>query len=622
MLSNFGTTGSPAERAAFSVTVAAMARARTLVAMAALLLAPIAGVTEVSGAAEVRAAKGPSLRLAVTPAVWDTGTKPLLDLHFVNDGKRAVQVVSPLDGSWDGMREPAYTLELLDPSGVPITDALGPVGGRCGLSNPLQPAEDIRVVLPGASVNAHASTNSFPFHAEVGEAARPGEYLAQVRYRSALPGASALELVSNQVKVTIRGGSMPLWNCWHAHETRAASFVEAGSMPHDLQALGDGQALLYVRSETTRIGGKQQRKGELFLQRLGPAGARLMAASLTRWPGLAHARALPIDGGLLVAYTVDERSAGGRQSLYLLKLRAVGDALHIDTPKLHTADLANAYNISLARAGDTLAVLYLKNDGPDKSAVMIHLLDATGTAIAAPQRLATAAYLADARLASGPRGFWATYSTGPEITVVQLGPGGRPASPAVVLKERLGSIDAVWPQDGSFALEYHKSFTLGSVPNDKMGYYLQSFDPGGRKRSAAVALSPASASDPHWGSLARSDAGAVRVHGVERIDRSGRRMPVSDLMFGPVGRDARKLSSTLVGEPRVHALGDDFFAAWSDARDDRSRACERLGACVGEVYVASWKRGQQPLLAPTRVTHGAVPRPPVSDDGRWRELCD
>ena len=44
--------------------------------------------------------------------------------------------------------------------------------------------------------------------------------------------------------------------------------------------------------------------------------------------------------------------------------------------------------------------------------------------------------------------------------------------------------------------------------------------------------------------------------------------------------------------------------------------------CVGEVYVASWKRGQQPRLAPTRISSSAVPRPPVSDDGRWRELCD
>src|SRR5688500_15026997 len=76
-----------------------------------------------------------TLRLEVTPTAWEAGATPKLSLRFYNRGSRPVRVVAPLDGSWDGMRSPHYTLELLDETGAVVPNALGVPGGRCGLSN-------------------------------------------------------------------------------------------------------------------------------------------------------------------------------------------------------------------------------------------------------------------------------------------------------------------------------------------------------------------------------------------------------------------------------------------------------------------------------------------------------
>ena len=90
-------------------------------------------------------------------------------------------------------------------------------------SVPLVPAQDILELAPHARVPAQRSPNSFPFFGTVLADARPGAYRARVRYRSdGLPGATPLELVSNAVAVTVRGGNLALWQCQREQQRLAA----------------------------------------------------------------------------------------------------------------------------------------------------------------------------------------------------------------------------------------------------------------------------------------------------------------------------------------------------------------------------------------------------------------
>ena len=151
------------------------------VALAGSTLATATDPVVAPSAAAATRVNGVELRLAVSPQVWEGDKPPTLTLTFVNHGKASVRVVSPLDGSWEGMRAPSYTLEMIDESGVPVPDVLGVPGGRCGMTNPLVPAQDILSLEPGARISAQRSPNTFPFHGTVLADARPGKYRARVR---------------------------------------------------------------------------------------------------------------------------------------------------------------------------------------------------------------------------------------------------------------------------------------------------------------------------------------------------------------------------------------------------------------------------------------------------------
>ncbi len=573
---------------------------------------------------------GVELRLAVSPKVWEGDKPPTLTLTFVNHGTARVRVVSPLDGSWEGMRAPGYTLEMIDERGAVVQDVLGVPGGRCGMTNPLVPEQDILSLEPGARISAQRSPNTFPFYGTVLADARPGNYRARVRYRAdaaELPGATALELVSNSVAVTVRGGNLALWQCQREQKRLALKQRYVAIEPLDLRATGDGTLALYRAQETTVTGATSRRSGELFLQRLGPTGApspRWPALSLARADGLALARVAAIDGGALVLYTVDARVHGtGPETLHAVVLRGADDAWQVG-PARQWATVATAYGLALARSGDRLAALYLsKGTGPIRQALSFQAIDRAGAAIGEPVRLAASAGL-DAQLAVDPRSgeFWAAWTDTGKSFVQALGADGRASTPAIAIGEGFGSLDELWPQAPGFALAYQKNFTRGEIANDAMAYYLQGFDKTGAKLDKPGLLSPPSRGDPHWGELAWSERGAARAYVQQRINRDGRQQEPSDLMFGPLGLDARVVASSLLGEPTIAASGEEFVVAWSDARDDGSKACLRLGACVGELYVASWRLDGTQRLAPTRLTRLAVPRPPVAIDDRWRELCE
>lgn len=584
-----------------------------------------------AGAAATRQ-HGVELRLVIAEKVWEGDRSPTLTLTFINHGDTGVRVASPLDGSWDGMRAPSYALELLDERGVVVPGVLGVQGGRCGLTNPLVPAQDILELAPHARVPAQRSPNSFPFFGTVLADARPGAYRARVRYRSdGLPGATPLELVSNAVAVTVRGGNLALWQCQREQQRLAAQQRYVAIEPLDLEAVGDGALLLYRAQETTVNGATSKRRGELFVQRLGPAGALGPALSLGRIDGLALAQVAAIDGGALVLYTADARVDGvGPETLHAALVRGSDDNWQA-APARSWGAVASAYSLGLARSGDQLAAIYLTQGTGHTSTLSLQRIAGDGARVGAPLRLGTSTGV-DAQLAASPaRGeFWAAWSDAGVVQVRALGPDGRGASPAIALAGRFGSLDALWPQVGGFSLAYQKNFTRGDIPGDMMGYYLQRFSASGGPLGPPEPLSPRSPTDPSWGALAWRDQAAARVHTQQRVGKDGRTQEPSELRFGPVGGDTRVIAGTLLGEAVIAATADAYLVAWSDARDDLGRPCQRLGACVGELYVAGWRRDPTaslatplaPTLAPTRLTRLAVARPTADPDTRWRELCE
>lgn len=586
-------------------------------------LLPIALGLALTGPALLRAAppaSGPrvELRLAVTPATWKPGERPRLDLTFVNRGDASVRVVSPLDGSWDGARDPSYALELLDETGAVLPDVLGPAPPRCGLTNKLRPQQDILALAPGARTDAHASPNSFPFDLAVADVARPGRYRARVRYRTALAGATRLDLTSNLVEIEISGTDMSLWTCFHDQAVRRArGGAYTTHEPLSLRATDGGFALLYRRVDVTQDRAGERRQGGLVLQRLGPGGAPGPAIAVAAGKSLGAAQSVAATGGLLVVHGLDERHApGGRQSLRAALVRDDG---RVDPPVLLDSDLASAYHLALERSGDRIAALYLRTRG-DADEVALQRLDAGGVAQGPAIALARGVGLGDPLLVpDGAGGFVAIWTEAQRVRAATIDPQGKVGAPRL-LADRLGALAGAASRPDGLQIAFHKNYTQGSDPTDRMGFYLRSFPDAGAP-GPALALSPAARDDAHWGQVAWGRSIVARAYERDRLDRLGRAREPADLMAGAVGAPALRVAVSLLGTPVIAARGDDLALAWADARDDASQVCARVGACVGEIYVALGRGGRLGALTPVRLTTAALARPEVAPEHQWRELC-
>ncbi|HVK70942.1 MAG TPA: hypothetical protein VM694_41085, partial [Polyangium sp.] len=117
--------------------------------------------------------RGVSLVLTVDDTDLAVGDELSFHLAFRNASGDAAVVVPPLDGSWSGMRQPAYELVFADAKGQPLPHALGfATNARCGLTNPIEP-KDRRVLGARSKLeieDAHAWAPPF----SVLDHARPG----------------------------------------------------------------------------------------------------------------------------------------------------------------------------------------------------------------------------------------------------------------------------------------------------------------------------------------------------------------------------------------------------------------------------------------------------------------
>ena len=558
---------------------------------------------------------GVSLKLAVKPTVWTKGVTPQLDLTFVNESPEAITFVSPLDGSWDGMRAPNYALELVDEAGTPVPGVLGPPLGRCGMTNALQPEQDVIKLGPRGRQKAAASPNSFTFHGQVTEVARPGKYRARVRYAWSGPEATAMSAVSDEVPVEIRGTDMALWSCWNEQQRAREDHRSVTYWPEQALGLGDGFAALVRRYEEGAARGEEVRASAAELHLIGPEGPRgsvVVAADAKA----ARAQAAALPGGVWVVWGLD-RDEGDALMATLVREGRTPEPARVLAPAV-----ANAYVLAVAGGGAGAGVLYLRAQGEDAAELTFQAIDAAGASAGEPVAVEPISpHTSGVRLAGdGPRGFLAAWTDREEIVVAPLDARGQARGELIRLGGKLGDPGSLWPRaDGGFDLAYHKNYVLGSAPRDMMAFYLQSFDARGVVFGSRTALSRPSAESPGFGAYAAGPRGGARAYARERGASSGRRP--AQLMVGPVSAEARVLSETLVGEPTIAALGDDFLVLWSDSRDDASPACAKTGECVGEAYAAIWREGQGDLLAPTRLTRGAQPKPAFASGDRWRELC-
>lgn len=561
---------------------------------------------------------GVSLQLKVTPAVWKPGVEPKLALAFVNESSAAIKFVSPLDGSWDGMREPTYAIELLDEGGAPVDGVFGPPLGRCGMTNALVPADDVITLGAGGRQDAAKSRNSFAFYQPIGEVARPGRYRARVRYRSTLAEATRMEVVSNPVEVEIRGTNMDLWTCWKEQVDAGSNYRAVGSAPVAAAGFGEQWAVLVQRREEGIERGIEVRDGEIQLHVVDAAGPQ--GWSPIARGDLARPRMVGLGEGAWIVFGPGRGEGPRALTAVVVRPREGGGVPDVGAPQELVRDSANAYVLAIASAGEGAAALYLA--GQDEAAALqFQAVDARGARVGEPVPVVQVpSHVSSVQLAGdGARGYLAVWTQGTDIVVAPLGPRGESRAEAIVLGEHLGAPQSVWPaEDGGFRLAYHKNYMLGSNSRDTMGFYLQAYDASGRASGSRVALSRASAEQSSFGGFAAGPGGGARAY--ERERRAGERRRPSELLFAPLGEEARPIASTLLGEPWIAAVRGGYVVMWADSRDDASQVCSALGECVGEAYVSIWREGQA-MLGPTRLTRDARSKPRAASGGDWRALC-
>ena len=185
------------------------------------------------------------------PILLDVGDVLRFSLAFHNDSAESATVVPPLDGSWDGTRQPLYSLEYLDDDGRPVPSALGFYEpGRRGMTNELQRSDILEVVAHDDFTLDDPLRWAAPFTVQAW--ARPGTWKVRVRYRADdIPGVTSVYLVSNVVPLTLRGGDERLWACRNAQVERARDHIYANVTPARLAPWGDGYVVVAHRAETT-----------------------------------------------------------------------------------------------------------------------------------------------------------------------------------------------------------------------------------------------------------------------------------------------------------------------------------------------------------------------------------
>ncbi|MDI1475423.1 hypothetical protein [Polyangium sp. y55x31] len=563
--------------------------------------------------------RGVSLVLTVDDADLAVGDELHFKLAFRNASGDAAVVVPPLDGSWDGMRQPAYELVFADAKGQPLPHALGfTPNARCGLTTPIEP-KDRRVLGARSKLeieDAHAWAPSF----RVLDHARPGVVSLRVRYRAdGLSGATPLALVSNPVELTIRGGNEALWACRNAQAERARQHVYAENTPSRLVAREDGYVLVYRRTETHVRPGETSSIGAVFAQQLGPRGEPVgapveIARSDKDWLGLVET--LDVPGGLLVAFT----TARGEEDrdVRLVYVDTSQGAPRPGSIKTISKEPGRPFFLALARAGARAGIVWQGRVGGDE-VLRFRPLGLNGEPTGSAVSIASSAGLAGGNLLFEPVGgdyLLAWHQGGPELRLQRLAADGASLGSAGTVKlADTGTLVALGTRGDRVGIVYADSSLNHAIARDTMGLHAVELSAADFRLLSDTPASPWDQQTARFGAAAWSDSRLTRVWSEDRR-----------LLFASEpGAQAPQvlLSQAAGGTHGLWATADKsrILATWTDSRDDDQRQCAPSANCVSEVYVAVLDPTGKVLVPPARATRTAVSRPVALHQANWAEFC-
>lgn len=544
-------------------------------------------------------APGVELRIAVSPTVWDLGAQVEVAVELINNSTRAIVVVPPQDGSWWGQRDPDYSLEFLDEHGAVLPRAIGQPGGCANVGG--FHVDRLLPVPPGGRVSLHDAPHAFPYPFSVDITAHPGRHRVRLRYRADLPGASPIELVSNTVEVTIRGGDPAIWSCYNHRDHIPPPYTTRSHAPHQAIAFADGWLVLDRPDVTFAADYRWRRTHAWSLIRLDRDGrVRGGPLALRGAVGWGDVQLLAIGPDVWLV-------AAAGTALHAMKISDAADGPRPGSLVVWARDLSDADPFALASD----AVLYFGRSVGDEhdpvhgtEAVLQRLAD--GAALGDPIVVGVTRNARVLSLAADPRGgWWTAWSGFKGATVQHVDAAGTPdAAPLALADDEVLGLHAdpagftrvLKPNASCLVIQSHTDATLGP----------------------ATAIGGAIGSDCWYGQAAWNTAGAaVTFHDV---------LPPPDigevLRFAAPGGPTRTLSRTAVTVPaRLAARGDEWLIVWSDHRADNDRGCHTSAGCVGELWLAiATDTGLR--VRPTAISRDAVPAPPDRDNQDWRDRCD
>lgn len=562
----------------------------------------------ISPGRDVQVQHGISLFLSVDTPEVNVGDEIRFRLAFQNETDELAVVVPPLDGSWDDMEQPAYNVEFIDAEGKPVLHALGYENvSRCGMTEHYEFSHRRFVEPHGTFELEYPPAWAGPF--PVLKHARPGDVWLRVRYRAdELPGVQQIEIVSNPVKITIRGSDETLWKCSNALVEKSEIYDYVENQPVKLIAHDTGYWVVFRRN-VIHVRGKSV-TGTHFVsiqpldlqgQPVGEAIAVGDYESGSRWPRPLEVVEVP--NGLLVAYATTEDDDHGEIRLVPVMMRE--GKLQVGPARPIMGASGNPVSIALARSGDRIGIAWAE-DIQRSALLWFRSIDLNGEDADLPRLMPTGVHLTNRPLILAPvtNGFvlaWHEWNEG--LQLQRLGRQGElvghsnpgPTGSPITAFALQGEKDRI-------RLAYHSWETSESVELSALDF----------KR------------------VSKSESVPFRRRYGDVVWANGQLFGIVDeyqkLTFNADSKDNAEeiwLSKTFARDYDVatNADGSKLLVTWKDYRHSDPKKCAYSGACTFESYIAVFDSNMRALIYPKRVTTTSTLRPTPLYEVDFRAHC-